>query len=315
MKLIEYTVRPEDDGRLFWRIARGMMGISARQLSRAKLANALTVDGVAVHADYRVRAGQRVTVAIYDDAPAYTPALDDAPVNVVYEDDDIIVIDKPAPLATQSSPKQPDNTLENRLAYRYAQMNGSAEGYIFRPINRLDKGTSGLMMAAKHAHAQLIMSKQLHTPGFVREYMAICEGVPQPSEGTIDLPIGKVDGASVKRIVRQDGKPSVTHYRVLDQQNGVSLVRLRLETGRTHQIRVHMSAVGCPVAGDFLYGREMDNIPGRFALHSAYMSFEHPEGKGRIEFESKLPDELERLLHEEIVYSKDGGGTGDEEAD
>lgn len=297
MKTLNCVVLPEDDGRLIWRIVRGKMGVSARQLSRAKVAGALRLDGVSVHADRRVQAGQTVSIDIYDDAPAYTPCADSTPVDVVYEDDDLIVVDKPAPLATQSSPKQPDNTLENRLASRCIDR----DKFIFRPVNRLDKGTSGLMAVAKHAHAQLVLSRQLHTPEFVREYLAVCEGTPDPMSGTVDLPIGKADGATVRRVIRPDGKPSITHYGTEYAQNGLSLVRLRLETGRTHQIRVHMSAIGCPVAGDFLYGRELKNLPGRFALHSARMCFVHPESQKVMTFDSALPEELKRLFHETLV--------------
>ena len=290
MKTVSYTAQAQDEGRLLWRIVRGKMGVSARQLSRAKVADVLTVDGENVHADYRVKAGQVVCVGIYDDAPSYVAQKEAAPVNVVYEDEDILVVDKSAPLATQSSPRQPDNTLENRLAYRYG------EDFVFRPVNRLDKGTSGLMVVARHAHAQMTLSNDLHTPDFVREYLAVCVGAPEIAEGCVDLPIGKADGATVRREIRADGKPSVTHYRLLESAGGYSLIRLRLETGRTHQIRVHMSAIGCPVAGDFLYGREMDALPGRFALHSAYISLIHPETKRRLEFSSPLPPELKRLL-------------------
>ncbi|MBQ9409359.1 MAG: RluA family pseudouridine synthase [Clostridia bacterium] len=310
MKTLFCVTQPEDEGRLIWRIVRGKMGVSARQLSRAKVANALRLDGVSVHADRRVQAGQTVSIDIYDDAPAYTPEADSAPVNVVYEDEDLIVIDKPAPLATQSSPRQPDNTLENRLAYRW----GSEGDFIFRPVNRLDKGTSGLMAVAKHAHAQLILSQQLHTPDFVREYLAVCEGAPEPASGTVALPIAKMGGATVRREVRPDGKPSVTHYRTESTGNGLSLIRLRLETGRTHQIRVHMSAIGCPVAGDFLYGRELQNLPGRFALHSAHMRFVHPETKARMRFDSALPEELARLFHETILPLDASDRGGDEDA-
>ena len=293
VKELSCVVPPEDDGRLIWRIARSRLGVSSHQLARAKVAQGLKLEGVSVHADVRVAAGQRVSIEIFDDEPAFTVTPEEAPVNVIYEDDDLYVVDKPAPLATQSSPKQPDNTLENRLAYYFR----GSEGFIFRPVNRLDKGTSGLMAAAKHAHSQLVLSKQLHTPDFVREYLAVTEGIPAEREGVIDLPIGKAEGATVKRVIREDGKPSVTHYRVLETNNGKALLRLRLQTGRTHQIRVHMSAVGCPVYGDFLYGTERpDELPERFALHSAYMSFTHPLTGERAEFESPLPEELRRIF-------------------
>ena len=203
------------------------------------------------------------------------------------------MIDKPAPLSTQSSPRQPDNTLENRLAWRYRDV----PGFVFRPVNRLDKGTSGLMVAAKHAHSQMLLSRQLHTPEFAREYLAVTDGVPAEPEGVIDAPIGKADGATVRREVRADGKPSRTAYRTLEAGNGRALLRLKLDTGRTHQIRVHLSHIGCPVFGDFLYGTERpDALPGRFALHSAYVRFLHPLTGQALEFESPLPGALRALL-------------------
>ena len=295
MKTVSCVTTVQDEGRLLWRVVRSRLGVSARQLSRAKTANVLMLDGMSVHADRRVRAGQVVSVGIYDDEPTYIPVREEAPVSIVYEDEDIYIVDKSAPLATQSSPRQPDNTLENRLANYFDD-----SAFVFRPVNRLDKGTSGLMAAAKHAHAQLILSRMLHTPDFVREYLAVCEGIPEPPSGVIDRPIGKADGATVRREVRPDGKPSRTYYETEYTKNGLSLVHLRLETGRTHQIRVHMSAIGCPVAGDFLYGRELQNLPGRFALHSARIGFLHPMSRERMEFESRLPDELMRLFEEPL---------------
>lgn len=294
MRTLSMVVSAEDEGRLIGRVARGRMGISARQLTKAKFAGELKLDGESVHADHPVHAGQVVSVTLTEDEPAFEARFEDVPVNIVYEDEDIFVIDKPAPLATQSSPKQPDNTLENRLAAYFHD-----EAFIFRPINRLDKGTSGLMAAAKNAHAQLHMAKQLHTPGFIREYLAVVEGEPQPLSGRIDLPIGKMDGATVRREVRSDGKACATNYEVVRRAGGLSLVRLVLETGRTHQIRVHMAAIGCPVYGDFLYGVERREVlPDRFALHSARMCFLHPLTGEEMEFSSPLPEELAGLMDE-----------------
>lgn len=293
MRTLSYTVLQEDDNRLIKRVARSKIGISSHQLARAKALNALCLNGESVHADHIVHAGDVITVSLIDDENDFEITPENVPVNVLYEDDDIIVLDKEAPLATQSSPKQPDNTLENRMAYRYRDV----ENYVFRPINRLDKGTSGLMCVAKHAHAQMKMSAQLHTPGFVREYLAVAEGVPNPLSGTIDAPIGKAEGATVKREVREGGKPSVTHYETVKTNGNRSLIHLRLETGRTHQIRVHLKHIACPVFGDFLYGEEReDALPGRFALHSAYVRFTHPITGEEMEFSSSLPDALRRLM-------------------
>lgn len=294
MRVLKYVVPQEDDGRLIRRVARGRLGISSHQLARAKALGALCLDGESVHADRVVRAGQVVSVTLMDEETAAVPIRpENASVSVVYEDDDLYVIDKPAPLSTQSSPRQPDNTLENRLAWRYRDV----PGFVFRPVNRLDKGTSGLMIAAKHAHSQMLLSRQLHTPAFVREYLAVTEGVPAVPEGVIDAPIGKVDGATVCREVRADGKPSRTLYRTLQTGSGRALLRLRLDTGRTHQIRVHLAHIGSPVFGDFLYGTERpDVLPERFALHSALVRFLHPLMGQVLEFESPLPEALRALL-------------------
>ena len=293
MRTLSYTALQEDDGRLIKRVARSKIGISSHQLARAKALNALCLNGESVHADHVVYAGDVITIDLIDDENDFVVAPENAPVNVIYEDDDIIILDKEAPLATQSSPKQPDNTLENRMFYRYRDV----ENYVFRPVNRLDKGTSGLMCLAKHAHAQMKMASQLHTPSFVREYLAVTEGVPSPLSGTINAPIGKAEGATVKREVREGGKESVTHYETIRVNGNRSLIHLRLETGRTHQIRVHLKHIACPVFGDFLYGEEREDVlPGRFALHSAYIRFVHPITNETMEFSSPLPEALNALV-------------------
>jgi len=290
MRTLTYVIPPEDDGRLIKRIIRGKMGISHRQFSDLKQRGGFILEGAPVFANHVVQAGQTITLTLLDEEGGRA-AMDEQPVDVIYEDDDIIVINKDAPLACQSSEKQPTNTLENRLMYRYRD-----RPFVFRPVNRLDKGTSGLMIAAKHAHAQNILQEQLHTDSYVREYLAVVCGAPEREEGEIDAPIRKAEGATVKREVAEDGRPSVTQYRVVERGAEFSLVRLRLLTGRTHQIRVHMSHIGHPVAGDFLYGTEDERLPGRFALHSHYLSVVHPETGERMEFSAPLPDELKKLI-------------------
>jgi len=152
-----------------------------------------------------------------------------------------------------------------------------------------------LLVIARHAHSQRLLSKQLHSGGFIREYLAVTEGIPERNEGTIDAPIAKC-GEGAKRCVREDGKPAVTHYWVEHAASGRAIVRLRLETGRTHQIRVHLAAIGCPIAGDYLYGSELEALHGRFALHSAYLSLIQPITGERIELSEPLPSELAALL-------------------
>ena len=282
-----------DDNRLAWRVARSTLGLSARQLARVKASNGLSLDGISIHADVRVHTGQTLCAAVPEEEPEFRAPFDEKPVNIVYEDEDILVIDKPAPLATQYSHKQADNALENRLSWYFR----GDPNFVFRPVNRLDKGTSGLMCAAKNPWAQHKLTQTLHTDAFIREYIALCSGIPESASGVIDLPIGKISEASVKRIVTPSGAPSKTYYRVISCFGDLSLILLRLSTGRTHQIRVHMSAIGCPVYGDFLYGTEEPLLlPGRQALHSTFISFIHPLSVVRMSFYSPLPAEIATII-------------------
>ena len=291
MKLLTRTALESDAGRKVKFFVRGDMGVSSHQFASLKVKGGLRVNGEPVHANRLLAPGDVVTVLL-EDAPQEAIPSDPAPVNVVWEDEDLMVIDKPAPLACQCSPKQTAMTLENRLAWRYRE----APGFVFRPLNRLDRGTSGLMAAAKHAHAAQLLQKQLHTPDFLREYLAVVDGT-MTGEGTIDLPIAKENAATVRRVVDfERGQRAVTHYRVERTGDAHSLVRLRLETGRTHQIRVHLSHLGHPVSGDFLYGVEDPRLPRRFALHSAHIRFIHPLTGETIELESPLPEALAALL-------------------
>lgn len=289
MTVLNAIADEADCGRLLRSFVRGRMGVSYSQYASAKQAEGITVNGEIQHANYPLKTGDHVQIQLPETRrEGAKPEFE--PVCVRYEDEDILILDKPAPLACQCSPKQPGGTLENRLAGRYGS------GFVFRPLNRLDRGTSGLMAAAKHAHAYQRLQKQLHTDAFVREYLAVVEG-EWAGEGTIDLPIAKENDATVRRIVDfESGKRAITHYRVAESKNGRALVRLRLETGRTHQIRVHLSHMGHPIAGDFLYGTELDALPGRFALHSARIELNHPLTGARIQIDSPLPEALQGLI-------------------
>ena len=282
MREIFYIAAPEDDGRLIKRVVRGRLGVSHRQFTSLKQKNAVLLDGAPVHADALVRAGQRVSVLIEEGEGGGAPASH-APVNVVYEDEDILIVDKDAPLACMSGLDRPGDSLEGRLTGRYGA------GYVFRPVNRLDKGTSGLMAVAKHAHAQQLMQRALHTDAYLREYAALAVGRVTPPAGVIDAPIGKAEGATVRRQGRPDGKRAMTYYETVAAGGGHTLLRVRLATGRTHQIRVHLAHMGWPIAGDFLYGQEDARLPGRFALHSARLSLVHPVTGEKLTFESPVP--------------------------
>lgn len=289
---MEHLITAEESGRQLRDILRQVMGVSYSALKSAKWDGRITVDGVATPVDAFVHEGQVVCIRFKDNAPVYEVKPYPIPLVIPYEDEHLYVIDKPAPLASQSSANHPDDALENAL---FAHL-GCPADYVYRPVNRLDKGTSGLMIVAKDSHTQHRLQKMLHSDDFARQYLAVVEGHLPNKQGVIDAPIGKEDAASIRRLVREDGKPSVTYYEVLEETETRSLVRLRLETGRTHQIRVHMAHLGCPVCGDFLYGTELPELPGRFALHSHELTLTHPLTMEGLHIVSPLPEAIRALL-------------------
>ncbi len=290
MQKLCMIVSQGDDGLPIRRLALERLHMSYGQFKSAKFNGILLLDGQVVHADKKAQAGQKLEVCLPQRlGKGCTPA--DIPLVVAYEDDDLMIVDKPAPMPSVASSKRDVMTMENVV---YAYFN-CPDHFLYRPVNRLDKGTSGLMVVAKHAHAQQFLQAEIHSDAFIREYLAICDGYPPEMEGLVDMPIMKEDGATIRRIVSEKGKQARTHYQVLQTGAGRSLLRLRLDTGRTHQIRVHMQALGCPVTGDFLYGREHVALPNRFALHSCFLRVQTLH-HGIIERASPLPKDLSVLL-------------------
>ena len=212
------------------------------------------------------------------------------PIDIVYEDEDLIILNKAAGMPVHPSQGHHENTLANALAYRFASR---GEHFVFRAVNRLDRDTTGLLLIAKHKISGAFLSAMTAKKEIRREYLAIVAGKPEGS-GTIDLPIARKDGSTIERCIDMDhGEHAVTHYRCLDYRDdlGCSLVRLRLETGRTHQIRVHMKAIGHPLLGDFLYNPDYRFI-GRQALHSYTVAFRHPITGEAMEFTAPMPEDF-----------------------
>ena len=283
MRKLDFVLTEQENGRLVGKLVKSLCHVSAGQYAKIKTYEGVLLDGVSAHANQRVRAGQTLSLLM----PEENKQGERGDLPIVYEDEDLLVIDKPAPLSTMRSPYQENGSLEE-MVLRYLPA--------FRPVNRLDKGTSGLMVIAKNAYAQSVLQGRLHSADFVRVYLAIVEGEPEQERGSIELPIGKISEDSVKRAVRPEGKSCRTDYEVLERGNGRSLVRLYLSTGRTHQIRVHMAALGTPVAGDYLYGTPLKGLPNRFALHSTYLRLFQPVSGKLIECTSPMPEMLMQLL-------------------
>lgn len=211
-----------------------------------------------------------------------------APFSIIYEDEDILVVDKPANMPVHPSLNHYENTLANAVCYYYANQ---GIPYTFRCVNRLDKNTTGLTILAKHMLSSAILSQDVATKSIQREYLAIVQGETETS-GTIDAPIGRKDASTIEREINYEtGERAVTHYRKIDTKNGYTLLSLVLETGRTHQIRVHMTSIGHPLIGDFLYNPTSCELP-RQALHSHKLTFLHPITKEPLEFIAPLPKDM-----------------------
>lgn len=290
-ELIRFTADEEDAGQTVREVLQKRYGVSRRLLVRAKFTGLITRNGGHVFVNETLAAGDEVAVMVAREETE-TVEPEEMPLAIRYEDDDFMVIAKPAGLVVHPTGNHPGGTLANGVI-AYWQKRG--EQRKFRAVNRLDKDTSGLLIVAKNqwAHEQFSRMQQERT--LHRIYQAIAEGIVEPDEGTIDAPIGLAENSFITRQIRPDGQAAVTHFRVLARGNGLSFVELKLETGRTHQIRVHMSSQGHPLAGDDLYGGQRTWI-GRQALHAARLSFVHPRTGIPLEWQEPLPDDMQHLL-------------------
>lgn len=209
----------------------------------------------------------------------------DIPLSVLYEDDDILAVNKPYNMPTHPSIGHYEGTLANAVMYYYKDM-----PFTFRAVTRLDRDTSGVVLIAKHIVSADRLSKSLIGGELSKEYMAVCVGAPSPAVGTIDAPIKREQEGIIKRCIKEDGKPSLTEYEVTKEKDGLSLVKLHPKTGRTHQLRLHLSYIGTPILGDFLYGEEISGE--RTRLHCHTLSFPHPFTGKAMNITAPLPDDM-----------------------
>lgn len=294
IRRLELKITPELAGIKVDTLLKKHLELSGTVVRRMKwLPDGILVDGSRVNTRFQPAAGQILSVRLSDPERRSGIVPNPGPLNIVYEDGDILVLNKAPGVPVHPGPGHYDDTLGNYILAHYDETGVEAD---FHPVHRLDRGTSGLIAAAKHPHAQEVMKNQLHTGEFQRVYLAVCEGVPEPHSGLVDAPLGPKPGSLVEQMVRPDGKPARTHYEVLSVHGNRALLRLCLETGRTHQIRVHMAHLGHPLTGDFLYGEENRELIGRPALHSAELTLKHPISREILRFSAPLPEDMERLL-------------------
>jgi len=303
--VLEEVVPAALDGERLDRVVALLADVSRNRAGAAIDAGAVHLDGlVATLRSRRVRVDEVLVVEALEREAVHVPSGDDSVVlSILHEDPDVVVVDKRAGLVVHPGAGNPDGTLVNGLLARYPEMAGV--GSAARPgiVHRLDLGTSGALAVARTQAAYDSLVGQLAERTVGRRYLALVWGRPEASTGVVDAPIGRSTRDRTRMAVVGSGRPARTHYEVVETRDEpvTSLLRCRLETGRTHQIRVHLSAIGHPLVGDRAYGGDREGLPDgvrldRPFLHAAHLSFEHPASGRRMEFEAPLPPDLRGLL-------------------
>ncbi len=278
-------------------LASSLDGLTRSQATRLIESGEVAVDGRAVSKSYKLAGGEDIAVTLPEPEPVEA-VPQDIPLDVVYEDADVIVVNKPSGMVVHPAPGHPDGTLVNALLYHCAGTLSGVGGAL-RPgiVHRIDRDTSGLIIAAKNDAAHQYLSAQLADHTLARTYECIVVGALREDRGTVDAPIARHPTDRKRMAVVAGGREAVTHWEVIARYPGYTHVRCRLETGRTHQIRVHMAYIGHPILGDTVYGAKKD-VPGLTGqcLHAVGLRFLHPRTHEVVELSCPLPEEFTRML-------------------
>lgn len=306
---LSFDVTPHEDGMQLSSLLRSRFGISRSLIRRLKRDDCAEVDGVVVPMRHRLRAGDRVTLYL-------PPSLESnvephpLPLEIRYEDAHLIIVDKPAGILVHPAGYEQWGTLANGVVFHLLSR---GEPPVAGPVTRLDRGTSGLVLFAKHPHVHHRLTQALKDGSVEREYVALVHGRVADDEGTIDAPIRRIGPTTSQREVAAGGQRAITHYQVVERyrpsvdfDRGATLVGLSLDTGRTHQIRVHMAHLGHPLVGDSLYGRAEEDQIGRPALHARRLSLIHPIDLRPLELTSQPPPDFQSLVERLRQGDSDG---------
>lgn len=289
---VRYKIDKADEGCKIGDFLR-QKGYSKRNIiALKKYPEKILVNGKWEYVIYILKDGDELILRFEEEVSSVRIEPQDIPIDIIYEDEDILVVNKPPFMPIHPTVNHERNTLANAVMYYY-QKQGLE--HVFRCMNRLDANTSGLTIMAKHKYSAAQLGEAMRNRKIHREYCAIVWGEDLPDEGCINMPIGKKEGSVIERMVRDDGLDAITHYQVLQRKNGLAFIKLKLETGRTHQIRVHMKEIGHPLIGDDLYAPE-HMLMNRQALHSAKLVFQHPMTGQEITLECPIPDDMMHML-------------------
>ena len=267
--------------------------LSDRLITKLKKANKIYLNDLPTYTKKSVIMGDTVSVLIDFEEDNSNIVASNIPLNIIYEDDYLLVLNKPANIAIHPSILHFDNSLSNGVKFYFDKLGLKKK---IRIVNRLDRNTSGIVVFAKNEYIQECLIKQMKTKELKKEYLAIAKGILESKSGTLNFSIARKEGSIIERTVSSDGDSAITHYDVVKEFNNLSLVHIVLETGRTHQIRVHFSYIGHPILGDTLYGSHSEII-NRQALHSYKLTFIHPVTKKVVSLEAPLPNDIKNIIN------------------
>ena len=294
MSTLESCVDKSFHGRKIREYLKEVMGLSSRLIRGAAIDKRILVNGNAVKMNYVLSENDKIVINLAKkESQNINP--ENIPLDIVYEDKDIIVINKGPNMVVHPTKRHQSGTLANGLLYYFKETN---QDCIVRLVSRLDMDTSGLIIVAKNQYAHMELSKEMQANNMEKRYLALVHGHMEENEGTIDKPIYRPEVEGVlRRVIDERGQRSITHYKVIERLKDADLVECLLETGRTHQIRVHLSSMGNPIYGDTLYGFEEDSsIIPRQALHAYGLNFKSPRTKDELELRANLPKDIQELL-------------------
>ncbi len=294
MSVITYKVGKEGQDVKIRDYMKENLSLSGRFIRGSAMDRRLRVNGKEVKLNYKLQEDDVIEVTVNAEESQNIEG-EDLNIKVIYEDDDLLIVDKPPFMVVHPTKSHPMGTLANGVIHHFRSNNDNS---IVRLVSRLDRDTSGLIMIAKNQFSHMNLAKSMEKNLIKKSYLAITHGNFENQEGTIDLPIGRPTDETIKRAVLEDGQRSITHYKIKESYKEGALVELVLETGRTHQIRVHLSYVGCPIYGEQLYSDFNDEeLISRQALHAYALTLPHPRSGEILNFESTLPEDMIKLIH------------------